>query len=178
MIRLTLQHRQENGLMDLTGKVLATLSACYSHLQSDDSRWRAKWQEIAVSVNPNGPYFRSGSDGDNGQTGRKLVMDYYGRSTRPHRRRGAVWKTSGPCRPSRGLRGATGGHPCRAHGIEGMPDQAGLRPQQQRTAGGDLGDGRARGKVTPGAFRLRCDAGEGGSAGNHGRTGARDALLG
>ena len=59
-----------------------------------------------------------------------------------------------------------------------MPDQAGLRPQQQQAARGDLGDGRARGKATPGTFRLRCDAGEGGCAGNCGRTGAGDALLG
>ena len=29
-------------------------------------------------INPNGPLVNGGSDGDNGQTGRKLVMDYYG----------------------------------------------------------------------------------------------------
>ena len=29
-------------------------------------------------VNPNGPLVEAGSDGDNGQTGRKLVMDFYG----------------------------------------------------------------------------------------------------
>ena len=29
-------------------------------------------------INPNGPLLNGGSDGDNGQTGRKLVMDYYG----------------------------------------------------------------------------------------------------
>ncbi len=29
-------------------------------------------------LNPNGPLLNGGSDGDNGQTGRKLVMDYYG----------------------------------------------------------------------------------------------------
>lgn len=77
-VLVTLQHHQQTGLMDLTGNVLATLSACYGQLQRADSRWRAKWQEVAVSVNPNGPYFRAGSDGDNGQTGRKLVMDFYG----------------------------------------------------------------------------------------------------
>ena len=64
--------------VELTCKVQATLAACYGRFQRDDSRWRAKWQEVAVCVNPNGPYFRAGSDGDNGQTGRKLVMDYYG----------------------------------------------------------------------------------------------------
>jgi S-adenosylmethionine synthetase len=29
-------------------------------------------------LNPNGPLLNGGSDGDNGQSGRKLVMDYYG----------------------------------------------------------------------------------------------------
>ncbi|ACG75167.1 S-adenosylmethionine synthetase-like protein [Anaeromyxobacter sp. K] len=29
-------------------------------------------------VNPNGRLLNGGNDGDNGQTGRKLVMDYYG----------------------------------------------------------------------------------------------------
>jgi S-adenosylmethionine synthetase len=29
-------------------------------------------------INPNGPLLNGGSDGDNGQTGRKLVMDFYG----------------------------------------------------------------------------------------------------
>ena len=29
-------------------------------------------------LNPNGPIVEGGSDGDNGQTGRKLAVDYYG----------------------------------------------------------------------------------------------------
>ena len=29
-------------------------------------------------INPNGPLLNGGSDGDNGQTGRKLAMDFYG----------------------------------------------------------------------------------------------------
>jgi hypothetical protein len=29
-------------------------------------------------INPNEPLLNGGSDGENGQTGRKLVMDYYG----------------------------------------------------------------------------------------------------
>ena len=35
-------------------------------------------EEIDVLVNPNGPLLNGGSQGDNGQTGRKLVMVYYG----------------------------------------------------------------------------------------------------
>ena len=49
-------------------------------------------------VNPNGPLSDAGSRKDNGQTGRKLVMDYYGprvplevgRSTARIRCRGSV----------------------------------------------------------------------------------------
>jgi S-adenosylmethionine synthetase len=37
-----------------------------------------KWAEVEVLVNPNGPLADAGSRKDNGQTGRKLVMDYYG----------------------------------------------------------------------------------------------------
>jgi len=33
---------------------------------------------VNLLINPNGPLLNGGSDGDNGQTGRKLVMDYYG----------------------------------------------------------------------------------------------------
>ena len=77
-VLVTLQHREATGLMDLTGKVFTTLSERYTRIQRDDSRWQMPWNEVALSVNPNGPYIRAGSDGDNGQTGRKLVMDYYG----------------------------------------------------------------------------------------------------
>jgi len=39
----------------------------------------AGWEvEHVLMINPNGPLVECGSDGDNGQTGRKLVMDYYG----------------------------------------------------------------------------------------------------
>ena len=42
---------------------------------------RAGWPggtEVELLVNPNGPLSDAGSRKDNGQTGRKLVMDYYG----------------------------------------------------------------------------------------------------
>jgi len=77
-VLVTLQHRQDNGLLEVTGGVLTTLGHAYAGLRRNDPRWRSPWQDVTVSVNPNGPYFRAGSDGDNGQTGRKLVMDYYG----------------------------------------------------------------------------------------------------
>ena len=43
-----------------------------------DARWRRPWADVELLVNPNGPLINGGSDGDNGQTGRKLVMDFYG----------------------------------------------------------------------------------------------------
>jgi S-adenosylmethionine synthetase len=64
--------------MQVTELVLTELEDAYVRLKKRDRRWQAKWHEIRVLVNPNGPLINGGSDGDNGQTGRKLVMDYYG----------------------------------------------------------------------------------------------------
>jgi S-adenosylmethionine synthetase len=64
--------------MDLTRSIHLCLKASYSRLQASDGRWKMDWSNVDVLVNPNGPHLRGGSDGDNGQTGRKLVMDYYG----------------------------------------------------------------------------------------------------
>jgi S-adenosylmethionine synthetase len=36
------------------------------------------FENIELLINPNGPLIQAGGDGDNGQTGRKLVADYYG----------------------------------------------------------------------------------------------------
>ena len=43
-----------------------------------DRRWAARWEDVAVMINPNTTLCNGGSDADNGQTGRNLVMDYYG----------------------------------------------------------------------------------------------------
>ena len=56
----------------------AELQIAYAHLQTRDHRWAAPWPEIELVINPNGPLINGGSDGDNGQTGRKLAVDYYG----------------------------------------------------------------------------------------------------
>lgn len=77
-ILVTLQHPKNMALMDVTQGVHQCLRHCYEHLQVSDPRWQAAWNDVHVEVNPNGPHYRGGSDGDNGQTGRKLVMDYYG----------------------------------------------------------------------------------------------------
>lgn len=77
-ILCTLQHRPTTLLLDLTTGVIEVLSKAYANLQSKDRRWCRAWNAIELLVNPNGPLVDAGSDGDNGQTGRKLVMDYYG----------------------------------------------------------------------------------------------------
>ena len=43
-----------------------------------DARWAFDRPSARLLVNPNGPFFDGGSNSDNGQTGRKLVADYYG----------------------------------------------------------------------------------------------------
>jgi S-adenosylmethionine synthetase len=75
---VTIQHSENANLLDVIERVQVTLRDAYQEIVGKDRRWKAAWSEIVAKVNPNGPYFRAGSDGDNGQTGRKLVMDFYG----------------------------------------------------------------------------------------------------
>ena len=75
---VTLQQREATAFMDLCESVIEVLRVAYEELQERDPRWRAKWNAIELMINPNGPLVNGGSDGDNGQTGRKLVMDFYG----------------------------------------------------------------------------------------------------
>jgi S-adenosylmethionine synthetase len=77
-VLVTVQHREEADLMGVCGAVASTLGSAYREMQAADGRWCASWKDVELLVNPNGPLIRGGSDGDNGQTGRKLVVDYYG----------------------------------------------------------------------------------------------------
>ena len=74
----TLQQLPGVPFTAFTRLVQLTLSAIYQQMQQADNRWLVPWADIRLLINPNGPFFQAGSDGDNGQTGRKLVMDYYG----------------------------------------------------------------------------------------------------
>ena len=56
-----------------------------SEAQADDARWSGSLDDTVLLINPNGPLISGGSDGDNGQTGRKLVMDYCGPRVRSSR---------------------------------------------------------------------------------------------
>lgn len=77
-ILVTLQQPSGYSLLDLTQRIHLSMKNAYSTLQGIDERWTVDWADVDVLVNPNGPHLRGGSHGDNGQTGRKLVMDYYG----------------------------------------------------------------------------------------------------
>ena len=77
-VLVTLQQREQTRLMHLCEAILATLERAYRDVRQSDPRWAARWEEVECLINPNGPLLNGGSDGDNGQTGRKLVMDYYG----------------------------------------------------------------------------------------------------
>jgi S-adenosylmethionine synthetase len=77
-VLVTLEHPEETSVFELAGRVAAVLAAKYGGLRRKDPRWRTTWSEVELLVNPNGPLSDAGSRKDNGQTGRKLVMDYYG----------------------------------------------------------------------------------------------------
>ena len=77
-VLVTIQQTATTAAMDIAAATIGVLRHTYSRLQDRDRRWRSDWRDVAVMVNPNGPLVEAGSDGDNGQTGRKLVMDFYG----------------------------------------------------------------------------------------------------
>ena len=75
---LTLQQKEVYSFIDFTFECNQVLQNAFMQLQKLDNRWIGNWKSMNVLVNPNGPLLNGGSDGDNGQTGRKLVMDFYG----------------------------------------------------------------------------------------------------
>lgn len=77
-VLVTVQQRPETPFFEVCRDVASELRDAYSGLRARDHRWLSPFDEIDVLVNPNGPLVNGGSLGDNGQTGRKLVVDYYG----------------------------------------------------------------------------------------------------
>ena len=75
---LTLQQKEGYSFTDFTIECNQVLQHAFIQLQNTDRRWIGHWKDINVLLNPNGPFEHGGSDSDNGQTGRKLVMDFYG----------------------------------------------------------------------------------------------------
>ncbi len=74
----TLQQLVRTDHMEFSSRVLTVLRDTYDRLRAADPRWVAPYEDIQVLINPNGPLVNGGPDGDNGQTGRKLVVDQYG----------------------------------------------------------------------------------------------------
>lgn len=77
-VLVTLQQRHDLPFMDLVRRVASVLRQAYQDVRRRDPRWSAPWEAVKLSVNPNGPLLDAGPEGDNGQTGRKLAMDFYG----------------------------------------------------------------------------------------------------
>ena len=77
-ILVTLQQLPDISLLELTARTVDDLKDTYAHLRAKDARWSTRFDDIELLINPNGVLLNGGSDGDNGQTGRKLVADYYG----------------------------------------------------------------------------------------------------
>ena len=75
---VTLQQLESKSFVRLTEEIEAVAALAYARLQAADARWVSDWRQVVLRINPNGPLTNGGSDGDNGQTGRKLAMDYYG----------------------------------------------------------------------------------------------------
>jgi S-adenosylmethionine synthetase len=75
---VTLQQRQSTPFTELCGTVSNELKGAYQKAQESDGRWITPWKNVEIVINPNGPFIEGCSLSDNGQTGRKLVMDFYG----------------------------------------------------------------------------------------------------
>lgn len=77
-VLVTLQQREQTRFVDMAAAVGEDVRAAYEALRVADRRWLASAGDVTLLINPNGPLINGGSDGDNGQTGRKLAVDYYG----------------------------------------------------------------------------------------------------
>lgn len=75
---LTLQQKEETPFLEFSTLCAQVLKKAGMSLMEHDPRWIVDYKGLRLLINPNGPFTRGGSDGDNGQTGRKLVMDFYG----------------------------------------------------------------------------------------------------
>ncbi|MFM7181523.1 MAG: methionine adenosyltransferase domain-containing protein [Verrucomicrobiales bacterium] len=74
----TLQHQAETAFFDFQRAVSGVIQDALRGIAARDPRWNIDPEVTTILVNPNGPFLEGGSNSDNGQTGRKLVMDFYG----------------------------------------------------------------------------------------------------
>lgn len=77
-VLVTLQQPETMLFRTFLAQVVEATLQILEQLQQHDSRWHIRADQVEIIANPNGPLINGGSDGDNGQTGRKLVMDFFG----------------------------------------------------------------------------------------------------
>ena len=75
---VTLQQPMELPFTEFLSRTAGELRKIFGMIQRHDRRWSGRWEDMEVLINPNGPLMDGGPLSDNGQTGRKLVMDHYG----------------------------------------------------------------------------------------------------
>jgi len=176
-VLVTLQQSHDIDFLAFTQRVEQVLRDAYEAVRRRDPRWGARWDEATFTLNPNGPLLDAGPFGDNGQTGRKLAMDFYGprigmgggalsgKHLTHIDRIGSLWCPRG---------GGAG----RAERRAGMQGADRLRAQLPGAAQGRVRDGGAG--PSPGAGLLQprgaVPAVPGGA--DHAGTGGRTAFLG
>ena len=77
-VLITLQQPDSMLFRTFLSLVVEVCLDILKELKEHDGRWQADPGQVEIIANPNGPLINGGSDGDNGQTGRKLVMDFFG----------------------------------------------------------------------------------------------------
>jgi len=77
---LTLQHPPSIGLLDVSVRAREFVTEHLAALASVSRFWDFDPAEFELEINPNGEFHQAGFFADGGQTGRKLVFDYYGPS--------------------------------------------------------------------------------------------------
>jgi len=77
-VLVSIQHPHHLSLGAVRRQVDQWLESAYAELQASDPRWSRSWSEIERDINPGGEFITGSNFCDNGQTNRKLVMDYHG----------------------------------------------------------------------------------------------------
>jgi S-adenosylmethionine synthetase len=77
-VLVTLQQKPGLPFIEFQGAVSSVVLETLRRVADADARWKFSRSQTRLLINPNGPFHDGGSNSDNGQTGRKLVADYYG----------------------------------------------------------------------------------------------------